>query len=406
MPVSKDAPRLGTRFRPQRWAMATGGKCEFRYRYEFGPGDKAEQTKGIEAEIAGSITSAVEVADGKVEVRGVRHENLLNVDGLDISAVFSLPGAKSFPGEIRALADRVSEIGAMRKKVQDTKIPGAGDVKGQAASVRDVLMKYLPRNYKKKDDEKKDGKTLPDFPDVSNVINVSGWFDRADKFIAANAIPGSEAERKKLKEAWRAIGDARLPWDRYRVLDNDEIVGSAKSLSVDSDGIRKFKPILDQRRAHCRKNLKPFIDAYERNDIFNKPLVDSDLRDRVAKAAGIPRARVTFKDEAAADPSMLDNEDETFTFTWVRWTLLLGDAVGKGDERESGDSEWITLERVADCAKRVVELGPGYAIDTVKVEFGPEGNVIAAVLDGLLPVKKVVPRKKGEANKETKGNVD
>lgn len=399
--ASADTPRLGRRFRPQGWTMSTGGKCEFRYRYEFGPGDKAEQTRGIESEVVSFVTSAVEVVSGKVEVQGVRHENLLNVEGLDLLARFSLPGAMSFPKKVQVLADRVNEIEAMRKRVQDTKVPGEKDVSGLAVPVRDIMMEYLPKSY-----EKRDGKELPDFPGVAKVINVSGWFARADKFIAANSIPVAEARRKKLNEAWNAIGDARLPWKRYRVLDNDEIVDSTRAMSADSDGVKLFKAILDQRRVDCRKKLEPLAEAYEHNDVFNKPLVEADLRDRVAKAAGVSVARVEFRDESGADPAILDNVDETFTFTWVRWKLLLGNAAGKGEERDAGTGERITLEMVADCAKRAVELGPGYALDNVKVDFDSAGNVSAAVLDGLLPVKKSAPKRKGEPNKEANANVN
>ena len=137
--------------------------------------------------------------------------------------------------------------------------------------------------------------------------------------------------------------------------------------------------------------------------MFNKPLVESDLKDRVAKAVGISRARVEFKDEPGVDPAVLVKEDETFYFTWVRWTLSIGDVPERGVERDgqggaSAADEPLTFERLADCARRVVELGPGYALDSVKVAFGADGSVAGAVMDGLLPVKKSEQRKESRAN--------
>ncbi len=70
-------------------------------------------------------------------------------------------------------------------------------------------------------------------------------------------------------------------------------------------------------------------------------------------------------------------------------------------ERGTGKNDVVlTLEKLADCVRRVLELGPGYVLDTVKVDFYEDGNVSSAVLEGLLPVKKT------ESTKEAAGNVD
>ena len=381
--ASADAPRLGRGFHPQRWTLTTGGKCQLDYLYVFEPGDKAEQARGLEAKIAHSITSLVEVVDGKVDVQGVQHENLLGVNDLRITARFALPDARAFPAKERALAGCVDEIAALRKRVQDAKIADGDTTRGAPSTAQGIMMAYLSI-----------GKDKPGFPDFTRVLNVAGWFERADAFIVKNRIPGDGAERQKLKETWNKVGNARFPWQRFRALDNDELVRRTKALGTVSDGVKRFKGFLERRHADCRKKLEPFVEAYRRNDVFNKPLVESDLRDRVAKAAGIVRARVAFKDEPGAEPAVLAQADETFTFTWVRWTLSVGNEVGREDERgqDAGAAvpdEPLTLAKLAVCARRALELGPGYALDTVKVDFGVDGTVSGAVLEGLLPVKKI-----------------
>ena len=384
--ASQDAPRLGRGFRAVGWTLNTGGKCKLEYSYEFLPGDKAKQAKEIELAMVNSVTSVVKIATNtSVAVEGVRLVNLLRVDVLDITVNFSLPDVMTFPVKERALSECVKEIADMRKKVHETRV--AEGENGKAASTaQSIMMSYLPKVEKDK----------PDFPDFAAVINISDWFDRVDRFIVEHGIPSDAKERRRLRGKWNRIGNARFPWDRARVLDNDALVRRTKVLESVSDGVKRFKSFLEQRHADCRRKLEPFVEAYEHNDVFNKPLIDSDLKDRVAKAVGIADATVSFKDETGATPAELDKDDETFTFTWVRWTLSLRDV-----ERGTGSGERmpLTLAQVADCARRVVELGPGYALDVVKVNFGVDGNVSDAVIEGLLPVKQ------SKAKKRT-GNVD
>jgi hypothetical protein len=392
--VSGETLRPGKGFVPQRWELKTGGECKLDYLFEFSPGDKAEQAKGVESAVVNAVTSVVSVVSNKVAVQGVQVENLLRVDDLDISVRFSLPDVKSFPEKERTLAECVKQIAEMRKKVKETKLSGGKDAKA-ASTVDAVMMAYLPKVEK------------PDIPDMKPAIDISGWFSRADQFIAKHRIPGDDAERRKLKESWNRVGDARFPWDRLRTLDNGDLVARTKDLGAVSDGVKRFKGFLEKRHADCLKKLEPFVEAYVRNDVFNKPLIESDLKDRVAKHVGISDARVLFKDEEGADPAMLEKEDEKFTFTWVRWTLSLDGERGTGNgetvsgERGTGNGDPLTLAKVADCARKTMELGPGYAIDTVKIDFNPQGDVVGAVLEGLLPVKSVTAKKK-----ETTANVD
>lgn len=376
---TKEASRLGHRFRPVKWTLKTGGECRLDYHYSFDQGDKAEQAGEIEATVANSITSAVSVAGGKVEVDGVQLENLLRVESLNISARFSLPDARPFPAKEKTLDGCVKEIAAMRRKIQEARISDSKDARS-AVSAQAIMMAYLPM-----------GRDKPDFPAPSAALNVAGWFDRADQFIVRNRIPGDDKERKELKAAWNKVGDARFPWDRFRELDNEEIVFGIKRLGMVADGVKRFKEYLERRQVDCRKKLEPFVEAYERNDIFNKPLVESDLKDRVAKAAGIANARVSFEDEPNVEPATLEKEDETFTFTWVRWKLSV--------DGES-DAEPLTLARLAECVRMALELGPGYVLDTAVVTFGEGGNLSGATLEGLLPVKKT------ETKKDEKRNVD
>ena len=396
--ASADAPRLRRGLRPRGWTLKTGGECRLDYRYAFDVGDKAEQAKGLEDEIIRAVTSVVQVVGGKVDVQGVRHKNLLEVDALDIAVKFALPDVRSFPEKEKTLADCVNEIAAMRKKVQESKFADKSDEKGVAPTAQAIMMAYLPSQFGK---DKETGKVKPDFPDLTSVLNVSGWLVRADQFILRNKIPVGEAERKRLKEAWNAVGDARWPWDRFRVLDNEELVNRTKMLVSVSDGVKRFKSFLEKRHADNLKKLEPFVDAYDLEDIGNKPLVVSDLKDRVAAATGITQAHVERPAEDRDAPlTELVKTDERFVFKWMRWSLSVGavstrDGVrGQADE-QPGEEDPLTLHKLADCACRALTLGPGYALDTVKVTFGESGTVTGATLEGLLPTK-VVERKKEE----------
>ena len=389
--ASQNAPRFRRGLRPRGWLLTTGGECRLDCRYVFETGDKADQTRGLEDEIVRAVTSVVQVVDGKVEIQGVQHENLLGLDALDVSVLFSLPNVKSFPAKERALADCVNEIAAMRKKVQESKLKGESDAKGAPSTAQGIMMAYLPSQYAK---DKATGTVKPDFPEMAGVLNVAGWLGRADQFIKLNKIPGSAEERQRLKARWNEVGEARFPWDRFRVLDNEALVNRTKALGTVSDGVKRFKGFLDKRKIDNRKKLEPFVEAYEHNDVFNKPLIESDLKDRVAAAAGISHARVAFKDEDKVEPAVLVKDDEQFSFTWVRWTLAVGTGKNRDAETapaggEVGAEEPITLDRLADCTRRALTLGPGYALDKVLVVFGEDGNVAGAILEGLLPVKKV-----------------
>lgn len=396
--TSSSALRFRTGLSPRNWTLTTGGECRLDLHYAFDSGDKAEQTKDLEREIAQSVTSLVQVAGGKVDVKGVQHENLLNVEALNVSVGFALPDVRLFPAKEKTLADCVNEIAAMRKKIQESKFAEKIDVAGVTPTAQQLMMEYLPSQYGK---DKKTGKPNPDFPEMTKVIDVAGWLKSADKFILQNNISGDEMKRKQLKEAWNEIGEARLPWQRFRVLDNETLVNRTKALGSVSDGVKRFKGFLEKRQADNKKKLEPFIEAYDHDDVFNKPLVESDLKDRVAVAAGLTRASVTFKDEPSAEPPVLVKDDEKFTFSLVRWTLSVGSVQGRDGERgqsqdKVADEAPITLKALADCVHRVLTLGPGYALEKMKVSFAADGSVSGAVLEGLLPVKRVEPVKEAK----------
>lgn len=388
--TSSGAPRLKSGTSPLSWTLTTGGDCRLDFRFAFDSGDKAEQTKDLESEFARAVTSVVQVVGGAVDVKGVQHENLLNVEALNVSVGFALPDVRAFPAKEKTLADCVNEIAAMRKKVQETKFTDGGGAKGAPATAQGIMMAYLAI-----------GRDKPDFPKSADVLNVAGWFDRADRFIVKNRIPGNDLERRQLKASWNEIGEARFPWERFRVLDNEALVNRTKALQSVSDGVKRFKEFLKKRQGDNKKKLEPFIEAYDHDDIFNKPLVESDLKDRVAMAAGLPRASVTFKDEPGGEVPVLVKDDEKFTFSWVRWTLSVGSAMGRDDERiqqqdKSGDESPITLKGLADCVHRALTLGPGYVLEKIKVSFAADGSVSGAVLEGLLPVKRVEPVKEAK----------
>lgn len=391
--VTPDAPRLGRQIRPLNWSLKTGGDCVLGYRFTFDPGDKFEQAKGLEDRFVHAVTSVVAVTDGKVEVAGVRHENLLDVDGFDVSVRFRLPEAKAFPDKGKKapwLAERVKEIEKFRKKVQeDTKLEPDGDTKGSTTAGA-LMIAYLPRNYEK-------GK--PDFPQMKNVINVAGWFSRADQFIARHRIPIADAERQKLKAVWNKVGEARFPWERFRVLDNEELVLRTTELKTIAEGVSRLKKFLEPRHAFCLRMLEPFVECYDRSRVFNEPVIRDDLVARLATAVGVPGVQVAFRDEPGGEPSVLEKTDEKFTFSWVRWSLTVGGgAKREGEQAES--SEPLPLGKLSDYLGRMLGYGPGYALDSVKIDFAADGTDVAgAVVEGLLPVKKyeAVASTKGDA---------
>ena len=394
------APRLGRGYRPRSWTLTTGGACSLDYRYVFSPGDKAEQARLIEAAVVGVVTSAVTVVADRVEVKGVQVENLLDVSELNIAVTFALPDAGSPLVNKGSLASSVKDIAAQRKRLHETGI-AVGDARLASTKVQGLMVDYLPGTYGK---DKATGAVRPDFPVMTNVLDVAGWFARADQFIAKYRIP-EDARRRELKETWMKIGDARFPWQRFRALDNADLVQATKDLGAISDGVKPFKGVLDQYHAFCVEKLGAFIDAYDRQDVFNKPLVESDLKDRVARAVGIARVAVSFADAKDGNSVDLVKDAESFTFSWVRWTLSVGNGMGRdgaggpAQEVAAEAEEPLTLDKLAACARKTLELGPGYVLDSIKVVFDADGRVSGAVLEGLLPVKKI-ESKKMEATKD------
>ncbi|MGN0851754.1 MAG: hypothetical protein ACI4Q3_00065 [Kiritimatiellia bacterium] len=383
--IAPEAPRLNRAFRPRSWTLKTGGACRLDYVYAFGPGDKAEQARHLEDDLTAIVTSAVEVVDGRVDVQGVRHENLLNVQELNLSVRFALPDARRFPDKEKALKGYVDDIAEFRNTLQSAKLPNAKSVKGGPATVRDLMMQYLTI-----------GRDKPDFPNMKPVFNVAGWLSLADQFIVRHRIPVDADKNRQTREIWHAIGSARYPWQRFRDLDNETLVLRTKTLDRVASGVKRFKVFLDRHRTYCAQKLAPMAEAYAHDDVFNQPLVESDLRDRVAAAAGIPLARVSFEDEkgaASVAPSWVQ-KNEKFVFSWVRWKLsLLTEAARKGETGASAGAdkpvEPIPLERLAACVRMALELGPGYALDAVRITFRDDGLIANAELEGLLPVKKV-----------------
>ena len=390
--AATDTPIHNKGLQPKCWLLRTGGECRLDYKFAFSTGDKAEQTKNLGSELVHAVTSVVRVVDGKVDVQGVKHEKLLNVNELDIAIRFSLPNIKLFPVKNSEIAKCVNRIAAMRKSIHDIKISNNKGVAGQTSKVGEMMRAYLQT-----------GRDKSGFPCVTNVIDVSGWMKKADDFILRNRIPDNPS-RLKFKEDWNRIGKARWPWKRFRKIDNQGIVQSTIELREIATRVKRYKQFLSQRREDYKKNLEPFIDAYTHNDIFNRPLIESDLINRVAKTCGIANAMCTFKDEIVEVPAVLIKENEEFTFTWVRWTLFIGNEIKSNDKQKQNATEdlekGLALEKISECVNKILKLGPGYALDSIKINFGDDGSVAGAVLEGLLPVKQV------EALKEAKKNVN
>jgi len=66
-------------------------------------------------------------------------------------------------------------------------------------------------------------------------------------------------------------------------------------------------------------------------------------------------------------------------------------STGEDAASATGLSSFSSTGLTADCARRALELGPGYALESAKIDFAPDGEVAGAVLEGLLPVKNVTP---------------
>jgi len=389
-----DSRRPGKGFRPLRWVLNTGGECRLDGVYVFRPGDKAAQATNIAAEVSCTITSAVDVVGNKVDLQGIKKEHLVWVDELDISARFFLADSMKFPAKEKSLSDCVGEIKKLREKVQTAKISKDEGPAAPPNTAQSLMTKYVDLQLKV------DKRKLPDY---KVAINIPGWFDAVDKVLendamaAGKTLPDSDVKRRRgLRAVWDKVGDARLPWQRFRELDNSYLKSRTIALSEVSDGVKRFKTFLDKRREDCKRRLEPLIEAYDRKDVFNEPLVVADLHDRVAAAAGITRAKATFRELEPCEPSVLVKDGDRFEFTWVRWTLYLGARVERDVDKMRSDAgnpsqERLSLAKVADCARRALELGPGYALESAKIDFAPDGEVAGAVLEGLLPVKNVTP---------------
>lgn len=394
--VSSIISAFGPNYRPKSWLLTTGGECKLDYDFVFDSEDKAAQAGRIESNVSNVIVSLVTVVKDKVDVSGVKLENLLGDKKLDIAVKFNLPDAKSFPAKEPMLDKTTKEIIAMRKKVQETRLPEDTKFGTGTYTAKEIMSKYLPKT---KDE---------DFPVIDDVINVAGWFNKADEFVKKHRFPMSPDSRPSLKERWNRIGAARLPWERFRDLDNEVLASATNRLLEVATASQKYKYFFALRKQDSEKKLRPLIEAYNRSDIFNKPMIEPDLKVRVAEAAGIPSVHVKFDDEPKVGPAILSVEDEVFTFTWVRWNMTLGAGSSRDAERDGASSSasrqnQFTLEKLYDCINRLLNLGPGYVLRSVSVRFNNDGNIAGAELEGLVPVKKVEEKKpeqpKGEDTK-------
>ena len=171
--ASPDAPRLRRGFQPQAWTLKTGGDCRLDYRYTFNPGDKAAQAKELESALIHAVTSIVQVVEGKVEVQGIQLENLLKVEELNLAVKFALPDVMTFPSNETALVACVNEIGALRKKVHDTKIVTKKSGRDELSSVQILMVDYS---------KSVSGIDKGALPPVTN-INVAGFFESVDSLV-------------------------------------------------------------------------------------------------------------------------------------------------------------------------------------------------------------------------------
>ena len=379
--AASGASLFGPGYRPVKWTLKTGGRCrlEYRYvfepyRYAFEPGGKAEQAASIPTNVVRAVESVVDVSPEGVSVAGVQTENLLNLEGLDISVSFSLAGGKRFPEKDAALAACVKEIEKMRREVQDAVLPG-GEALNAQKTAKDKMMAYLPFV-----------KDREDYPAFTNAIDIAGWFEKADRFAKNNPdISFDSAAQARLKAEWSKVGEARYPWDRFRELDNDLLVARKEAFESIASGIGEFKSALLDKHAECRARLMPLTAAYNHKDVSNENMIETDLAVRVAGESGIADARVEFFDDPGAPRPSLDNGGTRYVFVWVRWRLLLS-----GEELDAG--------KIAACAKKLTELGPGYRLDEADIEFDADGKASAAVLTGLMPVKKAEEIKENPRN--------
>jgi len=381
------APKPGPSFHPRQWTLVTGGECRLDYVCTFDDAvgmDKRVRVNSIAPELVGMVTACVKTVVGEVAVKNVCYTNLLNMTRQEPYVTFTLADAKKFPDTNKSLAEHVGEIQAMRKKILTSKFAETDGSKAKQnlpVTAQELMTQYVLGI-----------KDLSDLPPCTNVINVAGWLSRVDRIASpTNSMKGTETTRRALKARWNRIGKAQLPWQRFRVLDNDDIVSRTRKLKKALGSVSELAGLLESRHEDIVRKLKPLVEAYSRNDVFDYPYIGNDLTNNVTRSVGVEPVAVWFAEEPEKNPPQLVLNDERFVFKSVRWKLLLGaDSMPDGDRVMRVErARPITLADVSACAERAVRLGPGYMIDKVVIRFDDEGQVAWAVLEGLLPVKEV-----------------
>lgn len=381
--VMEASKKLPPSFHLTGWSLKTGGACSISYKYVFDAAGKAQQAVAASNAMAQAMStiSGIEA----VKVSDIPTENLLNVSEVNVSVGFKTPGLKALPRKDAAFDAGFKMIQNRRQKIHKAKIGEAKDTKN-GKDVLGLMQSYRTRIKEKKDAFKED---------EQKVLDVKGFMDAVDHIAGPELKSPLKSSAKNEREVWESVGAARLPpWcglfgfdARDPELDTPDLALELAEIKKIKDGVLPIKQWIELYMKDSDRKLEPFKESYERREIYNQRIIQSDLIVRAAGGDG--RFTSSFSQQPSGKVDYA-TKDEVFTFSWVPWTVSIRNAVKREtSEGESTDAsvEPITLETVLKYATVVSELGPGYAISALRVNF--RGNEVeSATCEGLLPVRE------------------
>lgn len=381
--VMETSKKLPPSFHLTGWSLKTGGECSISYKYVFDAAGKAQQAVAASNAMAQAVSTIRGIE--AVKVSDIPTENLLNVSEVNVSVGFKTPAPKAFPKKDAAFDAGFKMIQNRRQKIHKAKIGAEKDTKN-GKDVLGLMQSYRTRIKEKKDAFKEDEK---------KALDVKGFMDAVDHLAGPALKSPLKSSAKNEREMWESVGAARLPtWcglfgfdARDPELDTPDLALELAEIKKVKDGVQPVKQWIELYMADSAKKLEPFKESYERREIYNQNIVQSDLIVRAAGGDG--RFSSSFSQQPSGKVDYA-TKDEIFTFSWVPWTVSVHSAAKRetaADEAADASAEPITLEAVLKYATVVSELGPGYAISALRVNF--RGNEVeSATYEGLLPVRE------------------
>lgn len=374
---------LPTSFHLTGWSLKTCGACSLSYKYVFDAAGKSQQAVAASNAMAQAVSTIQGIE--AVKISDIPTENLLNVSEVNIAVTFKTPEPRAFPKKESAFDAGLKMIQNRRQKLHKAKVGTEKDTKN-GKDVLGMMQSYRTRIKEKKDEFKADEK---------KVLDVKGFMDAVDHFAGPALKSPLKSSAKNEREEWESVGAARLPpWCglfgfdcRDPELDAPDLPLELVEIKKVRDGIQPIKQWLEMYLADSDEKLKPFKEAYERREIYNQNIVQNDL---IVRAAGGDSRFATSSLKQPSGKVDYATKDEVFTFSWVPWTVSIRNEAKR--ETSAGEPvevsvEPITLDAVLKYATVVSELGPGYAIGALRVNFR-EGEVETATYEGLLPVRE------------------